>query len=299
MRDIKLITAFITIAILSGCTPDKFPKHPDYTIHQPDVTCSPCRANLDKMVKQLQGTPYVWAEEGPDYFDCSGFTYYLYGSMGIELPRTAREQAKVGKRVSFKNLKYGDLIFFATSKNRHRITHVGMYLGNGWFTHASTAKSKVVYSNIYKSKYYKSRLRVCRRYLPDECSADIGKKLLWQNTPQKCKTKPLKPKIEDIKEPTLKKKAIVIQTPMSDIESNSKDGIYYVQVGSFTGNPNPYIIKKIKQKNLRYRLIKFDIGKKHINKLLIGAYKTQAQAQKVLRDVKKEIEPNAFIAEIR
>jgi len=182
-----LITLTTTIAIITGCTPDKFPKHPHYEINKPKVKCTACRSNLDKMVKQLQGSPYVWAEEGPDYFDCSGLTYYLYGSMGIELPRTAREQAKVGKRVSFKDLKYGDLLFFATGKNRHKITHVGMYLGNGWFTHASTTKSKVVYTNIYKSRYFKSRLRVCRRYLPDECQADINlgsSKPIWQQNPK-------------------------------------------------------------------------------------------------------------------
>ena len=48
------------------------------------------------MLKELQGRPYVWAEEGPNNFDCSGFIYYMYGSMGIEIPRVAREQAKTG-----------------------------------------------------------------------------------------------------------------------------------------------------------------------------------------------------------
>ena len=297
MRYTKSLTLLTTIAIISGCTPDKFPKHPHYEINKPDITCTPCRANLDKMVKQLQGSPYVWAEEGPDYFDCSGLTYYLYGSMGIELPRTAREQAKVGKKVSFKDLKYGDLLFFATGKNRHRITHVGMYLGNGWFTHASTTKSKVVYSNIYKSKYFKKRLRVCRRYLPDECRADLGQKPIWQQTPTKCKTKPIKAK--PIVQPKDKKKAIVIQTPMSNIEHISKNGTYYVQVGSFSAKPNRYILDKIKSHNMHYKLIKFDRGKQHINKLLIGAYKTHKDALKALQKVKTHIEPNAFIAEIR
>jgi cell wall-associated NlpC family hydrolase len=46
------------------------------------------------MVKELQGSPYVWAEEGPNQFDCSGYIYYMYGSMRIEIPRIAREQAK-------------------------------------------------------------------------------------------------------------------------------------------------------------------------------------------------------------
>jgi len=297
MKYIYTLITIITLTIISGCTPDKFPKHPNYEINKPEVTYTPSRANLDKMVKQLQGSPYVWAEEGPNYFDCSGLTYYLYGSMGIELPRTAREQAKVGKKVDFKDLKYGDLLFFATSKNRHRITHVGMYLGNGWFTHASTTKSKVVYSNIYKSRYFKSRLRVCRRYLPDECRADLGQKPIWQQNNIQCKTKPISTQPE-LKSQN-KKKAIVIQTPMSNIENISKNGTYYVQVGSFNGKPKYSLLRQIKANHLHYKLIKFDMGKKHINKLLIGPYKTHNKAQKILQKVRAKIEPSAFIAEIR
>jgi hypothetical protein len=289
MRYIKPITIISTMLLISGCTPDEFPKHPDYAIHKPKVKCKACRANLDRMVKQLQGSPYVWAEEGPDYFDCSGLTYYLYGSMGIELPRTAREQAKVGKKVAFKDLKYGDLLFFATGKNRHKITHVGMYLGNGWFTHASTTKSKVIYSNIYKSRYFKSRLRICRRYLPDEIT---NNQPAWQKTQPIAKT--------SLQVTSSKKgKAVIINTPIEDMQKLSSDGTYYVQVGSFNGKPNHTLLSKIKSNNLHYRLIKFDIGNKHINKLLIGPYKTKAQVKKVLQKVKQNIQPNAFIAEIR
>jgi hypothetical protein len=210
--------------------------------------------------------------------------------MGIELPRTAREQAKVGKKVSFKNLKYGDLLFFATSKSRYRITHVGMYLGNGWFTHASTTKSKVVYSNIYKSRYFKSRLRVCRRYLPEDF---INNQPSWKAQTIADAT----PKKEPID--STKGKAILIKTPIEDMENVSSDGTYYVQVGSFSGTPNSTILSKIKANHLHYRLIKFDMNNKHINKLLIGPYKTKAQVENALRLVKQNIQPTAFIAEIR
>jgi cell wall-associated NlpC family hydrolase len=290
MKYLRTISTILTILLLSGCTPDKFPKHPDYAIRKPQVKYKASRDNISKMVKQLQGSPYVWAEEGPNYFDCSGLTYYIYGSMGIELPRTAREQAKVGKLISFKDLKYGDLLFFATGKNKHKITHVGIYLGNGWFTHASTSKSKVVYSNIYKSKYFKKRLRVCRRYLPDETT---NNQPTWQTTPiatTKSKT---------TKTNTAQNKAVIINTPIQNIENISKDGIYYVQVGSFKGQPNSTILSAIKEYDLNYRLIQFDINNQHINKLLIGPYKTKAEVEETLQIVKEEIQPNAFIAEIR
>ena len=102
------------LLLFTGCKPDPFPQRPDYSIKKPLVKYKPTKQNLDKMVKELQGRPYVWAEEGPDNFDCSGFTYYLYGSMGIEIPRVAREQAKMGKTIAFEKLHEGDLIFFGS-----------------------------------------------------------------------------------------------------------------------------------------------------------------------------------------
>ena len=95
------------------------------------------------MAQELQGSPYVWAEEGPQCFDCSGYTYYLYGKMGIEIPRVSWQQARSGKDISFSELRFGDLLFFATKK-RHprRISHVGVYIGRGWFSHASTTEKR-------------------------------------------------------------------------------------------------------------------------------------------------------------
>ena len=108
--------------------------------------------------KQL-GKRYVYGATGPRTFDCSGFTSYVCKKNGVCLPRTSINQSKVGKRVSRKNLKAGDLIFFDTSK-RHRgyVNHVGIYLGNNKFIHASSAKRKVVITSLEKP-FYKSRFK--------------------------------------------------------------------------------------------------------------------------------------------
>jgi len=239
MKKITYFTYFLLfILLLSGCTPNPHPKNPDYAIKKPTVKYQPSKKNLTKMVKQLQGSPYVWAEEGPNDFDCSGFTYYMYGSMGINIPRVARKQAKIGKRVAPKNLKYGDLLFFATStRSNHKITHVGMYLGDGWFTHASTVKNKVIYSNLFKSNYYKNKLRVCRRYLPENTIRTAKASTpIWERTSSE-KIKPT-PTIATVKKPEIPKevsndkKAIVIQAPIEDIQQTRTEGSYYVQVGS-------------------------------------------------------------------
>lgn len=296
-HNIYLLSALVSIVLLSGCKPDPHPKNPHYEIKKPKVVHTPNKKNLKKMVKDLQGSPYVWAEEGPNNFDCSGFTYYMYGSMGITIPRVAREQAKVGKKISMKQLQYGDLIFFATSRSKHKITHVGMYLGEGWFTHASTVKHEVVYSNLFTSPYYKKKLRVCRRYLPT-AQAPIADATPW-NTKQVLPKKITLPASTSKQQLTTMKKAIVIKTPMRNIEQPSSTGHFYVQIGSFVGKPKSGLLSNITRHGYAYKLIKFPKNGKMINKLLIGPYPTRSKAALVLDKVRNSIQKDAFIAEIR
>jgi hypothetical protein len=251
------------------------------------------------MVKKLQGSPYVWAEEGPNNFDCSGFTYYMYGSMGINIPRVAREQAKVGKKISMKALQYGDLIFFATSRNKHKITHVGMYLGDGWFTHASTIKNEVIYSNLFTSPYYKKRLRVCRRYLPSDTAPKVAASVTPWNTKQLLPKKITAASTMTETQKKTMKKAIVIKTPIANIEQISTQGYFYIQIGSFIGNPKKTLLNTISQNGYNYKIIKFPKNGQTINKLLIGPYKQRSDAAQVLTKVKQHIQKAAFIAEIR
>ncbi|SFZ98812.1 Cell wall-associated hydrolases [hydrothermal vent metagenome] len=159
---------FISLFMFSGCA--KKYSYPNYEIIKPTTKCKPNRKNIQKLLDQHLNKPYVWAEEGPDAFDCSGLTYNIYGEMGVELPRVARDQAKVGKKIAFKDLIYGDLIFFgSTNKRSKRITHVGIYLGNGWFAHASSQQRKVTYTHFKEEPKYFKRIKICRRYMsPNE-----------------------------------------------------------------------------------------------------------------------------------
>jgi hypothetical protein len=154
----------LSLFIFSGCA--KKYSYPNYEIIEPTKTCKPNRKNIQKLLNKHLDKPYVWAEEGPDAFDCSGLTYNIYGEMGVDIPRVARDQAKVGQRIAFKDLIYGDLIFFgSTNKHSKRINHVGIYLGNGWFAQASSKHRKVTYTQFKKEPRYYKRIKVCRRYL--------------------------------------------------------------------------------------------------------------------------------------
>ena len=76
------------------------------------------------------GRPYVYGANGPNAFDCSGFTSYVYRHFGVSLPRTASSQFSAGSAVSRNNLAPGDLVFFNTVGY---LGHVGLYIGGGDF----------------------------------------------------------------------------------------------------------------------------------------------------------------------
>ena len=87
----------------------------------------------------FKGTPYKWGGNDPkNGIDCSAFVKYLYGQIGLNLPRTAAQQVNVGKRISrLEELLPGDRLYFWSSK-RSMIGHTGIYLGNGYFCHSSS-----------------------------------------------------------------------------------------------------------------------------------------------------------------
>ncbi|CEQ21895.1 SH3-domain-containing protein [[Clostridium] sordellii] len=127
-------------------------------------TTNPNKAQaIINLAKAQLGKPYVWGAEGPNAFDCSGLTYYVYGQNGISLPRTAREQSNVGTTISQSQLQPGDLIFSSTDGSG-RVTHVGIYIGNGQMIHAPQEGDVVKVTNS-NSSYWQSTFVTAKRVL--------------------------------------------------------------------------------------------------------------------------------------
>ncbi len=103
------------------------------------------RVDLCQYAKQFVGNPYVWGGTSlTKGADCSGFVQSVFKHFGISLPRSSRQQAGVGTKISLADAKPGDLIFYAKGST---INHVALYIGNGQVVHASSPKSGIKISN--------------------------------------------------------------------------------------------------------------------------------------------------------
>ncbi len=149
------------------------PVHKSESSHAPDIknaspsasTKPPETFEQQKMMDAIlawMGTPYEYSKASKSGTDCSGFTQQIFKeSAGMELPRTTEEQVKLGTSIVQDNLKFGDLIFFNTTG--HDPSHVGIYIGDDMFAHASVSFG-VTLSSMYSS-YYKKRYTGARRVL--------------------------------------------------------------------------------------------------------------------------------------
>ena len=143
---------FIITLILSSLN---FANNIDNKINADDI-----RQQIYEFAITYIDTPYKLGSTGPTSFDCSGFVNYIYEHTAeIDLPRVSSDISKEGEKIDTDNLKVGDLLFFKTTK-KNRISHVGIYIGNNKFIHASSAKKKVIISEL--TGFYKKAFRVAK-----------------------------------------------------------------------------------------------------------------------------------------
>lgn len=120
------------------------------------------QTKLESQFRHYKGTKYKYGGADKNGFDCSGFTQKVYkNAFKIVLPRTTDAMKKLGKKVSKKNLKPGDLVFFRPSR---RYQHVGIYIGDNSFIHSSTSKGvvKTKIDNVYWRKKYTFAKRILK-----------------------------------------------------------------------------------------------------------------------------------------
>ena len=112
---------------------------------------------------QFVGYPYVYGGSSPSGFDCSGFTSYIYKQFGYSINRTASNQLDNGYAVDRSALQPGDLVMFCQYGSTKRASHVGLYIGNNQYIHASTPGTGVIISDMddpYVSSGYVGARRI-------------------------------------------------------------------------------------------------------------------------------------------
>ena len=135
------------------------------------------RDSLVNVARAQLGTRYVLGGTTPSGFDCSGLVRYVMASLKVELPRTAAQQARIGDEVSpdTSRLRPGDLLTFGW-KGKRGVSHIGIYVGQGRYIHASSGAGRVIESDLNRSgrliKAWRGVRRIVAGAEPD--SAIVG-----------------------------------------------------------------------------------------------------------------------------
>lgn len=121
-------------------------------------------ALVAELALDLIGVPYRYGGADPHGgFDCSGLVYYTFTESGLSIPRTSQAQFKAARKISIAQADPGDLVFF---QDQAKLSHVGIYLGNGRFVHAPASGRSVSVASL-TAPYYQRHLVAVGRLLPD------------------------------------------------------------------------------------------------------------------------------------
>ncbi|MFC5847688.1 LysM peptidoglycan-binding domain-containing protein [Deinococcus petrolearius] len=130
----------------------------------PAAPALPTSNDWREMALALLGTPYVYGGTSRSGLDCSGFVLQVFTPFGVRLPRQSADQARAGVPVGMAELQAGDLLFFDT-EGRGRVTHVGIYLGDGTMANANSYKGQVAIDQFQADRYWAPRYLGARRVL--------------------------------------------------------------------------------------------------------------------------------------
>ncbi len=128
------------------------------------------KAVLIPVAESALGTPYKYGGTTEEGFDCSGFVRWAYSHVGIQLPRTAREQSKTGQAIKKQeDLQVGDIVAFY---NRKRGYHTGIYVGEGKFIHSPRRRSTIRVSEL-DTAYFSNSYLGARRLIDDLKESEV------------------------------------------------------------------------------------------------------------------------------
>jgi cell wall-associated NlpC family hydrolase len=147
---------FIALAV-AGCA-----SNPAVPARQPPASVTTVATHPGvRAATAMLGAPYHYGGSSPRGFDCSGLVYYAFREAGIRVPRTTGAQLRHAQPVPLSEILPGDLLFFR--QRFSRVSHVGIYVGDGWFIHAPSRGKRVSYE-FMQSSYWKPRLVTAGRY---------------------------------------------------------------------------------------------------------------------------------------
>jgi len=152
----RWLLAGMVWALVAGCAPKRVVT-PRTAVPEVPRTAG---EQVVALATAQMGKPYQWGAAGPDQFDCSGLTQYVYRQLGVDLPRVSVEQAAAGVHVDRLDLRPGDLVFFHIGGPR--IDHVGIYVPGGKFIHAPS-RHHPVRTDRLDDPWWNQRYRGARR----------------------------------------------------------------------------------------------------------------------------------------
>ena len=133
------------------------------TVVEPQPTVSDARGPVVQLALSMVGVRYRYGGADPAAgFDCSGLVYYTFTSNGHAVPRTSQDQFKTAHKIPLAEAAEGDLVFF---QDQERLSHVGIYLGDGRFVHAPSSGGAVSVARL-DAPYYQRHLVAVGRLLP-------------------------------------------------------------------------------------------------------------------------------------
>ena len=140
----------IAVVHLAGCAPAPLRPPPGADRHAPEARLS----RVADLARSRVGAPYRYGAEGPAAFDCSGLVHFAYQKVGISVPRTVAQLRRESFPLPPSRARPGDLLFFRMSG---KVSHVGIYVGDGRFVHAPSRGERVQYASI-RSDFWQQHL---------------------------------------------------------------------------------------------------------------------------------------------